>query len=74
MEITSGAIIKALGERAEVKDVLFQHIDVENDDPKRWWADVEFYDTNGKYRHWQSWSDGGTLVTKYNTYKFEREV
>ena len=83
LEITKGMMIEALGERVTINEVLFQHCDLGNESGvilningsyiKRW-ADVEFRDSNGNYRHWQSWSDGGTLVTLDGTeYKFERE-
>jgi len=59
----TGCIINACGETAVIKKVLFQ--DVDFDYPM---ADIEFLDENGNYRHWQSWSDGGSL-----TLHFEKE-
>ena len=56
----TGSIIKACGESAVIKKVLFQDVDLEN-----LMADVEFIDESGNYRHWQSWSDGGSLVLHF---------
>lgn len=72
MEIKSGAIVKACGEQVEVKEIIFQDIYLGD----RWtkaMADVEFKDSKGNYRHWQSWSDGGSLIYEGNEYKFEKE-
>ena len=74
IEISKGAVIKALGIKAVVEKILFQHIDVGNERQIRDMADVEFIDDKGNYRHWQSWSDGGTLTFNKKRYVFEREV
>lgn len=74
VEVPKGAVIEALGQRATIRNILYQHVyvcdrDVEN------MADIEFIDTNGKYRHWQSWSDGGKLIIDdEHYYEFKREV
>lgn len=73
LEITKGMKIEALGVLVTIDKVLYQHCDLGDEYHKRW-ADVEFEDTNGRYRHWQSWSDGGTLIVDGKRYKFEREV
>lgn len=74
LEISKGAVIEALGERVTIRNILFQHVSVTNDRETENMADVEFIDTNGKYRHWQSWNDGGTLIYNDERYKFKREV
>lgn len=74
LEISKGAVIEALGERVTIRNILFQHVSVTNDRETENMADVEFIDTNGKYRHWQSWNDGGVLIFNDKRYKFKREV
>lgn len=74
LEISKEAVIEALGERVTIRNILFQQISVNNDRDIENMADVEFIDTNGKYRHWQSWNDGGTLIVDGKRHKFKREV
>lgn len=74
LEISKGAVIEALGERVIIRNILFQQISVNNSRDIEDMADVEFIDTNGKYRHWQSWNDGGALIYNDKRYEFKREV
>lgn len=74
LEIRKGAVIEALGERVTIRNILFQYVSVSNSRDIEDMADVEFEDTNGRYRHWQSWSDGGALIFNDKRYKFKREV
>lgn len=74
LEISKGAVIEALGERVTIRNILYQHVSVSNSRDIEDMADVEFIDTNGKYRHWQSWNDGGVLIYNDERYEFKREV
>lgn len=66
--------IIALGEIVIISKILFQSVDLGKGAIKAW-ADVEFEDEKGNYRHWQSWSDGGKIITANGQeYKFEKEV
>lgn len=55
--IPQGTVIKVPTMRitATVKKVLYS---------EKWHDDydIEFIDTDGKYRHWKQWDDGGTIT------------
>lgn len=71
IELVEGDHITAYGEDVQVGEILYQHIDLGSKCLKPS-ADVEFRDTKGNYRHWQSWSDGGRIDNIYaQTFDFE---
>ena len=72
IELRRGDKIIACNETVTVGDILFQHIDTGSDYTKAF-ADVEFRDSKGNYRHYQSWNDGGKIQLK-NGKEFEFEV
>ena len=61
-DLRVGDIIYCQGTRATISEILTQHTDSK-------YCDIEFKDKYGRYRHWQSWSDGGSV--KYRN-KVER--
>lgn len=74
LKVTKGMKIEAFGERVTIGDIIYQFCDTAENSYRKPWADIEFRDSNGNYRHWQSWSDGGKLILQNGTeYKFERE-
>lgn len=81
LPVRPGDSISALGETATISEILFQSVEFGNRDKGGFVdpaADIEFKDENGNYRHWQSWSDGGTLYLKRDgkvyEFPFEKEV
>ena len=58
-EKVKGAIISALGITCVVDKVFYAHEEKVGTDTG--W-DIEFVDTNGQYRHWKQWYDGGEIV------------
>ena len=74
--VQPGDYIRVDGERAIVRNIISQDVYIVVN-PGTWRkssADVEFEDEKGNYRHWQSWSDGGTLITNDGTtYRFKKE-
>ena len=78
LPVRPGDSITALGDTATISEILFQSVEFGNRDKGGFVdpaADIEFKDEFGNYRHWQSWSDGGTLYLKRNgkTYEFPFE-
>lgn len=59
-DVERGDIINCKGIRAIVDEILFQDL-YNSEDVSRSYADVEFKDQNGKYRHWKSSLDGGYI-------------
>jgi len=59
-ELKPGDIITCQRIRAIIKEITFQE----------YWEDdgyyVEFRDTNGVYRNWKQWVDGGTVTLVEN--------
>jgi hypothetical protein len=75
LEIEPGDKITVGNDTATVKDILFQDVYLTDSPYSMSTADVEFEDENDNYRHWQSWSDGGTLTTKDGKkYTFQKET
>ena len=58
-ERVRGAIISALGITCVVDKVFYAQEEKVGTDTG--W-DIEFIDTNGQYRHWKQWYDGGEIV------------
>lgn len=59
-KISVGDSIIAMGIRAKIKELFYSDRYVEMKDGKyQIFYDVEFIDTNGIYRHWKSYFDGG---------------
>lgn len=58
-EKVKGAIISALGITCVVDKVIYAHEEKVGTDAG--W-DIEFIDTNGQYRHWKQWYDGGEIT------------
>ena len=58
-EKVKGAIISALGITCVVDKVFYAHEEKVGTDTG--W-DIEFVDTNGQYRHWKQWYDGGKIT------------
>lgn len=59
-DVERGDIINCKGIRAVVDEILFQDL-YNNEDITRSYADIEFKDQNGNYRHWKSSYDGGYI-------------
>lgn len=59
-DLERGDIISCCGIKAIVDVILFQDL-YNSEDVARSYADVEFKDQNGKYRHWKSSLDGGYI-------------
>lgn len=59
-DVERGDIINCKGIRAIVDEILFQDL-YNSEDVSRSYADIEFKDQNGKYRHWKSGLDGGYI-------------
>ena len=75
LELVPGDKITVGHETATIKDILFQDVYLTDSPYSMSTADVEFKDENDNYRHWQSWSDGGTLTTKDGKkYTFQKET
>lgn len=58
----SGDIITSKGIKATIKDIHYQdyYKSDRNDGSCDW--DIEFTDTNGNYRHWKQYFDGGDIT------------
>lgn len=56
LRVEVGGIIRALGIEAKIAKILYQE----------YWDgdgfDVELIDSNGNYRHWKQWFDGGEYL------------
>lgn len=61
-DLRVGDIIYCQGMRDTISEILSQHTDSK-------YCDIEYKDKYGRYRHWQSWEDGGSV--KYRN-KVER--
>ena len=59
-DLERGDIISCCGIKAIVDVILFQDL-YNSEDVARSYADLEFKDQNGKYRHWKSSLDGGYI-------------
>ena len=59
-DVERGDIINCKGIRVIVDEILFQDL-YNSEDISRSYADIEFKDQNGKYRHWKSGLDGGYI-------------
>lgn len=58
-----GDVIKCKGVKAEIGEILYQDAYFPDYLPEdRHYIDIEFKDTNGKYRHWKSHLDGGEVI------------
>ena len=74
LEIVPGDKIIVGRDSAVVKKIIFQDVYITDSPYSMSTADVEFEDENDNYRHWQSWSDGGKLITKSGKeYQFQKE-
>ncbi len=64
-KISVGDTIIAMGIKAKVKEIYYSDRYVEEKNGKyNIFYDVEFKDTNGVYRHWKSYFDGGHIEFK----------
>jgi hypothetical protein len=54
MKDVKGAYIKCMGLVVCIDKVLYSHKEMYG------W-DIEFIDTEGNYRHWKQWDDGGEI-------------
>lgn len=66
-EISVGDTIICKGVRATIAELYYSFRCVEWHHEKKEFVklyDVEFKDTNGKYRHWKSYFDGGHIEYK----------
>ena len=66
-EVRPGDVIKAHGITAVIDRILYQEhhegfVSRHYTTPEEWC--VEFFDTNGNYRHYRSWLDGGEVILK----------
>ena len=62
-KVRPGDVIKALGITAVIDKILYQeHHEATKYHEEEWC--VEFIDTNGNYRHYRSWLDGGEVILK----------
>ena len=62
-EARPGDVIKALGITAVIDRILYQEHHEATEYHEEEWC-VEFFDTNGNYRHYRSWLDGGEVILK----------
>lgn len=61
-KLKPGDTIHARGIAATIAKIACQDIWNGNDNKECY--DIEFFDTNGFYRSWKSWIDGGTVTRK----------
>lgn len=62
-EAREGDKISAMGITCTIGEIFHNERYVELKDGKyQVFYDIEFRDTNGKYRHWKSYFDGGQLI------------
>lgn len=62
-KVKIGSIINCQGITSEIKELYYSDRYVTlKDDEYQIFYDVEFKDTNGIYRHWKSYFDGGKIV------------
>ena len=59
-DVERGDIINCKGIRVIVDEILFQDL-YNSEDITRSYADIEFKDQKGNYRHWKSSLDGGNI-------------
>ena len=60
-ELQVGDYIICKGNKVKVAEILAQDFYFCDYSPERSYIDIEFTDSKGKYRHWKSNLDGGTL-------------
>ena len=60
-ELKVGDYIICKGNKVKIGEVLSQDFYLSYYNPERSYIDIEFRDTKGKYRHWKSTQDGGTI-------------
>ena len=64
-KLKAGDTIICKGIKAEIGEILFQDAYIEDwVSDNRKYIDIEFKDVNGRYRHWKSHLDGGTIQYK----------
>lgn len=59
MRSKPGDKIRCQGFTVTIKEIHYQYYD------DGFW-DIEFTDTNGNYRHWKQYFDGGELIQENN--------
>ena len=62
-----GDVIICQGIKATIKNILYYDRYVQMNEAEEFgiYYDIEFIDTNGKYRHWKSYFDGGKIEFKH---------
>lgn len=60
-ELKVGDYIICKGSKVKIGEILSQDFYPCYYTPERSYIDIEFRDTKGKYRHWKSTQDGGTI-------------
>lgn len=60
-ELKVGDYIICKGSKVKIGQILYQDFYPHPYNPERSYIDIEFRDTKGKYRHWKSDQDGGTI-------------
>lgn len=60
-ELKVGDYIICKGSKVKIGEVLSQDFYLSHYNPERSYIDIEFRDAKGKYRHWKSTQDGGTI-------------
>ena len=74
MQVKKGDMICAYGISAVIDRIIYQDIHCPDDGRMRY-ADVEFIDSTGNYRHYKSSYDGGSIRLADGTaVRFQREI
>lgn len=60
-ELKVGDYVICKGSKVKIGEVLAQDFYPSHYNPERSYIDIEFRDAKGKYRHWKSTQDGGTI-------------